>query len=120
MTLEVIKMTRRSRDNDHIDFDKLLDLIHEVEDCHDGSVMSASDKEMTAIWEIAKIPRQPGRHKIKVTQQQYWIIESYSRAVHHTIRQKESVLTQLGENYGWLVRMLHRYRLGDLEVTNEI
>lgn len=110
-------MTRKEPINDHIDSAELLKLVQSVEDRHAGSVVSATNEEMEPIWKLCRTPARPGRHKVLVTQEQYWVIESYSRVPNHTVKQKESALSQLGHNYGWLSCKVHEYRMGTLEVS---
>ena len=109
-------MKRKEIINDHIDSAKLFDLVHAVEDRHHRSVIPASDEEMEPIWKLTKPPKFSNRPKITVTQEQYWLIESYSRVGVHTAEQKAETLRQLGENYGWLNRRIHEYRMKSLEV----
>ena len=70
---------RKESKHDHIDFNKLLDLIHAVEDRHDNSVIPASDEEMEPIWKMCRISASPGRHKTQVTQEQYWVSRATSK-----------------------------------------
>lgn len=109
-------MKRKEPINDHVDFNELLDLIHEVEDRHDNSVIPASNEEMEPIWKLCRISASPGRRRVMVTQEQYWIIEAYSKVSVHTSEQKQSAVNQLGHDYWWLSRRVHEYRLGTLEV----
>ncbi|MBW1620096.1 hypothetical protein M1857_11840 [Lactiplantibacillus plantarum] len=109
-------MKRKEPINDHIDSAELLKLVRSVEDRHAGSVVSATNEEMEPIWKLCRTPARPGRHKVLVTQEQYWVIEAYSKVPVHTSEQKQSAVNQLGHNYWWLSRRVHEYRLGTLEV----
>lgn len=110
-------MPKRSQKHDHVDFDKLLDLVHEVEDLHNGSIVEATDHEMREIWELT----QPGtskreRHWDKVTVRQYAIIEQYAAKRLHTSAEKEITLALLHKKYSWLNGRVQEYRRGRLSI----
>ncbi|WP_338230977.1 hypothetical protein [Lactiplantibacillus paraxiangfangensis] len=112
-------MKRKESKHDHIDFDKLLDLIHEVEDRHDGSVMPASREEMAAIWKIARVTEHPGPPKAAVSLYEYEVIKSYSLNKVHTAVQRDEAVAKINFSYEWLVSRVREYRNGSLRVKRE-
>lgn len=110
-------MPKRSRDNDHLDHNILIDIVHATEDKHDGSILEATNDEMKEIWKLTQpTASKRERHWNKVTVHQFHIIEQYAAKKLHTPSEKEAVLKALHKKYSWLNGRVQEYRHGRLSI----
>lgn len=101
---------------EHIDHEKLSNLVCAVEDRHEKGVLDASDKEMAPIWKLTKATMKSVY--LAVSLRQYNLIEAYAAKRLHTTEEKNQVLKQLHKQYSWLNRRVTEYRHGNLTIRS--
>jgi len=108
-------MKRKESKNDHINHDDLIDIVHQVEDKHDGSLLEATDEEMKPIWKLTHLEQNQQIGSV-VTELEMKIITDYAQKQIHKSYEKSEAIRRVGKSYSWLMHRVYEYRHGRLRV----